>query len=392
MKVAIIGGGPSGILSAIMLKKNNKEFEVMIIEKEERLGKKIYVSGNGRCNLFNNSQGEDLYNSYRNAEMAKKVFESVDILKTLNYLGLDIKFEGKLGYPYTESAKTVMDVFMYHLKKENIAIYTKTEFNNYFFDGNKIVIETSKGMFKVDKLVIACGGKSSPVHGSNGSIYHILENHGYEITSLYPGLLPIKVKENVEYLKGNKVKCLVSLNKEGKTIYQEKGEVLFKEDGLSGIAIMNCSSIIARNDVKGEYDISLDLFPHLSEDELAELWIKKSENGYPYLDGSILTPIARYIEAYTLTKGKKNIEETKRVAKYAKNLVFSYDSLYSFKSSQVTVGGVNIKQIKDNFESLIENNVYILGETLDNDGLCGGFNLMWCFGTSLKFINDLIKK
>lgn len=389
MKVAIIGGGPSGILSAIMLKKNNPEFEVMIIEKEERIGKKIYVSGNGRCNLFNSIHGNDLYNSYRNKEKAKMVFDNVDIIKTLNYLGLDTKFEGNLGYPYTESSKTVMDVFMYHLKKENITICTKTEFKGYSLDNNKIVVFTSNGKIDVDKLVIACGGKSSPVHGSNGSIFNILESHGYRISPLYPGLSPIKVKQDVEYLKGNKVKCLVSLYKEDKKIYQEKGEVLFKEDGLSGIAIMNCSSIIARNDIKGNYSISLDLFPHLSQEELFELWMKKSENGYPYLDGSLITPMARYIEAYTLTKGKKNIEETKRVTECVKNLVFDYDSLYSFKSSQVTIGGVDITQIKDNFESKIENNVYILGETLDNDGLCGGFNLMWCFGTSLKFVSDL---
>lgn len=391
MRIAIIGGGPSGILSAIMLKKKNPKYEVILIEKEERLGKKIYVSGNGRCNLANNSVGEKLYHSYRHPVFTREIFENLEILKTLQELGIDLRLEDNLWYPYTEHAKTVMDVFNYHLKKENIIVKNKTAMVDYCYKDNHIEVTLDKETLFVDKLVVACGGKSSSVHGSDGTIFDILKNHGYIVTPLYPGLVPVKIKEDVSTLKGIKIKCLVTLTQGEEIIYQENGEVLFKEDGLSGIAIMNCSSLIARNIENQNFDIHLDLFPHLSKDELLNMWIDKEQNGYPYLDGSLIGPLARYVENLTHTKGRKSKEELKAVVNIVKNLSFTFDSLYSFKTSQVTVGGICIDEIKENFESRKENNVYILGETLDNDGLCGGYNLMWCWACALQFVNKLDK-
>lgn len=384
MKIVIIGGGPAGILSSILLKQKYVSSEVILVEKEERIGKKIYVSGNGRCNVASNYKGENLYNAYRYPKFAQNIFEGVDVLSLLNNLGIDLKLEGNLWYPYTESAKTVMDVFNYHLKRLGVIIKTRTELKEYVVKDKQIEVILSNETIFADKLIIACGGKSSPVHGSNGMIFDILAKHNYTINDLYPGLVPITVKEDVSLLKGIKVKCEVKLVKDNKVIYKEKGEVLFKEDGLGGIAIMNCSSYIARLGIKNNYQIKLDLFPHLTKEQLLDMWIKKEQNGYPYLDGSLISSLARYVEKMTSTKGRKNKEELEKVANIVKSLTFTYDSLYSFKSSQVTVGGLSLEEINNNLESKKEKNVYFIGEVLDNDGLCGGLNLMWCFATAFK--------
>ena len=382
MRIAVVGAGAAGIFYALMRKKYHPEDEIFLLDQESQIGKKIYATGNGRCNLGNVNEMHD--DTYRHFSSTKKCLENAtwdDIWKEMQWLGLEIKTnEHGLIYPRTESAKTVMDVFLYRLKQMNIMVYPSMEMTDYAFDNSKWKVCTKKeNMFPCfDRLVFATGGKSSPKLGSKGTMYPIFHEHGYSIHALCPGLTPLQVEEDVSALSGIRIKCRLSLLEEQKVLYQEGGEVLFKKDGISGIAVMNASSIYQR---RGQTPtvISLDLFPEYSVSELVSMWEQKEENGYPYLDGTILTPLARYIEKRAKVKGRKSKQEKEVVAKLVKSLTFKIVDSYSFQDSQVTIGGVSLQNIDDYFESKKETGVYFIGEVLDQDGLCGGWNLMWAW-------------
>ncbi len=387
MKIAVIGAGASGILYAIMRKRSFPQDEIIIIEKEKQIGKKIYATGNGKCNIFNGNSGNHLFQQYRQPKIAQEVFQQIsaeDLKRLFEDLGLDLKKEDDRYYPRTESAKTVMDIFKFWLKEYQITLKLGTTICDYDYEKQKLNLILDDGKMMVDRLVIATGGYSSPHLGSDGSFFDIVKKHHYHIGPCLPGLVAIKVKEDISPLDGLRYKALVTLLADQQPVFQEKGEIQFKKDGLGGIAMMNASLIIARNyDSQTSYTISLDLFPEESEEELYQRFMKKIQNGYPYLDGSLITPIARYVEQLTQTRGKKSPKEVRKVVRKVKNLSFDYQDLFSFSHSQVTVGGISLCDIDSDFQSKKESNVFFIGEILDNDAPCGGYNLMWAWASAI---------
>lgn len=390
MKIAVIGAGASGMMYSIMRKKYYPDDEVIIIEKENQIGKKVLATGNGRCNLLNDCEKDELYAKYRDYQKAQALFSEFDfsfLASVFHDLGLDLRNEEGRYYPRSENAKTVVEIFNFWLKKYQIKVLLKSALTDYSNQGEKInLIMDDHSTMIVDRLVVATGGASSPALGSNGVFFSIAKQHHYFINNCLPGLTPIKVQEDISSLFGLRIKaevCLIS-QKKG-CLFQEKGEVQFKKDGLGGIVIMNASSIIARNNqYDDKYFIVLDLFPEFDEQSLFQSFIEKTNNGYPYLDGSLPSLLARYIEKITKTKGKKSDEELKRVVHMMKKLTFTFQELYPFSQSQVTIGGLSLTNIDDKFQSLKEKNVFFIGEVLDNDGLCGGYNLMWAWASAIK--------
>lgn len=385
MKIAIVGAGASGIFCAISRKLQFPLDEVILIDKEERIGKKIYATGNGRCNLLH-EMTSDFCDHYNQPLFVKKVFDKVDLTKLITIfssLGLDLKKEGELYYPRTDSAKTVMDIFKYWIQKLGILVLSKEEMVDYHLEENQVIVTLKNKKIIVDHLVLACGGKSSPQLGSSGNIFLVLKKHGYSISSLYPGLVGIHLQEDVSSLKGQRIKAKVSLYENQQCIYQETGEVQWKEDGVSGIVIMNISSYLARKNLPpSSFDLGFDFLPEFTKEEAFTHFKRKEEQGYPYLDGTLISPLARFLEARTKTKGKKNDSELLSVLSEAKNSLFHIRDLYPFSSSQVTVGGVKLDEVDAFFSSKKEKNVSIIGETLDIDGFCGGYNLMWAWASA----------
>lgn len=384
MKIAVVGAGASGILYAILRKKQFPQDEIILIDKEDRLGKKIYATGNGKCNLLH-EQNDDFIYAYSCIEVAKEVFQKVPLstlLAVFSSLGLDLTQQGDLYYPRTLSAKTVMDVFNFWLKKLNIQIETKKEFLRYEKKEKTFQLYLNSEMIEVDRLILALGGSSSSQYGSNGKWVEILRMHHYDIHPFYPGLVGLKVKEDISSLQGLRYFCKVSLYKGKEKIHEEYGEVQFKKDGVSGIVIMNTSSYIARRKNPSAFHIELDLLPEWEERVALEKLKKKEEDGYPYLDGTFPSLLARELENRTKTKGKKTDEEKLRVIKEAKHFVLHIIDFYSITSSQVSVGGISLDEVTENFASKKEKGLYLLGEMLDMDGLCGGYNLMWAWVTA----------
>lgn len=393
MKIGIIGQGYSGVMLAILLKRHDLNIDVTIFDHNEKTNKKLLATGNGRCNLGNLEYNDNTFNS----EFTKNLYLNFDINKQrelFNELGLETRTINNLVYPYSLSSNQVVAYLNRLLKEYKVKLVNGVNLNSYEVSDDFVTITMSnRKIYKFDKVIFATGGKSKEVLGSDGSIFKILKTHNYTIKDLKVGLAPIKVSENVKGIENERLKCIASLYLDKDLVYQEDGEVLIKKDGLSGISIFNISSIIARNKTAKKTRIVLDLFKDYKIEELEEKFKKYSRiAGFSFLEGIFTIKMSDYIRK---NSGVKNLydfdnREIKRIAEYTKNMEFTYISTYDFNDSQVTIGGVSINNLNDDLSSKLEKNIYMIGEMIDIDGLCGGYNLMLCLASAYKAYTSLI--
>ena len=373
MKLAIIGGGASGLMLASVIRKHNIDIEIVILEKLEHVGKKILMSGNGKCNLSNTNITLDKYNN----ELGYKIASSFNVEKYFNELGLltykDI--EGRV-YPISNVANSVLDVLRNSL--QNIEIKENFNVTKISKKDNKYTIVSDKFDFiDADIVALAAGGKTY-YKESNG--FNIASMLSHRVTPLRPTLSSLKIKENLASIENLRAKVNAKLLANNKVIYEDSGEVLFKKDALSGIVIFQLSSIIARDPFK-KYNIELDLMPSMSEENLSE-YISK----YPSMTGMFAKMINQYVVKNSTSKDSKDIAHT------IKHLSFNVLDNIEFKNAQVTAGGVNVNEVKESLESKYNNNLYILGELLDVDGMCGGYNLHFAFASGYVVALDILNK
>lgn len=357
--VAIIGGGACGLLLANLLRDN---FRVTIIEKNNKLGKKILASGNGKCNFTNIG---DYFSKYNN-DFASRIVEEYDNEKIRNYLeskGLVYRVdEENRAYPLSESSLTFLNVLKKGLKDVRILLdskVTRIDSNNDYVD-----VYYNDVMESFD-YVVCCSGSSASNLGSEYA-YLYLKNYGLSFSELKPSLVAVNIKENISELNGVRVKCEVSLYKDEKFFYKEKGEVLFKENSLSGIVIYNLSSIINR-DNGAKYHISLNLLSDAYNSPL-----------FSDLEGVVHPKVLSYLKNNNLAN--------------LNNLRFEVISLMEKEVAQVISGGVNICEINADLTLKKDNKIYIGGEVMDCDGMCGGYNLQFAFSCAFKINESLQKK
>ena len=356
-KVAIIGAGALGIVSAIMLKD---EFKVTLIEKNNKLGKKILASGNGKCNFSNISDITGKYNNEFATNIVKQ-FTSKETLGFFSDLGLVYKIdEENRVYPLSESSISVLDVLKTHLKGVRILLDSKV--NRLVLNDKSVEVFYNDTIEEFDYVICASGSKASNL-GSDYA-YSYLKSIDVKISELKSSLSPVIIKEDIKSLSGVRCKCLVSLYKDNKCIYKEAGEVLFKDDSLSGIVIFNIVSMMNRD--KGNYKISLDLTSGAI-----------NFNDQLDLTGVVHPKMKEYLES----KGLKDI----------KNLEFNVVGLPKEDSAQVISGGVEISELNDDLSLKKDNRIYLGGELIDCDGLCGGYNLQFAFSCA-KVISEAIRK
>lgn len=369
MKILIVGAGASGCVAAINYKRNHPKDDVLVIEQMETPLKKILATGNGRCNLGNLNLD---INRYSNPAFVRKVLANYNYETLFDSLSVKTKAIDELVYPYSESAVTVRNALLNEIEKLNIKINVEEKLIDHKL-GSNIEVITNKSKYFVDKLFLATALCSAPNLGSDGSILKILKSHNYKINKPLPGLCPIKTKEDTKLLDGVRVKCEVSLYQNNKKIHQEKGEVLFKKNGLSGIVIFNTSSLIARSH-ENDFKICLDLLPNFTLDEIKNYCKSHTFNGF--LQGFFNPKLSKYLSA--------RFKDENSLILACKNLEFTFKDFYDFEFSQVSVGGVDINEVNDSLESRKEKGVFILGELLDIDGPCGGYNLTFAFASALK--------
>ena len=372
-----VGGGPASIISALVLKRRYPDLHVFIIERNEYPLKKLRMSGNGKCNI---APLKDDINKYNIQDFVKRLFEDIslnDYLKYLEDFGFITKIIKDYGYyPISESAPNASLILYNQCLKYGVN-FIKDKIVDYKKNGVYLDLIGENNTYKANKVIFATGGKSHPETGSDGCLFDAYKKHGYRINELIPSLCPVKVKENVKELFGVRNNALVLLYENDKLIKEERGEVMFTKDGFSGICVMNLSKYI-NNDKN--YTFIIDFIDGLSLKFVEGLTVKD------FLLSIIKEPLAKYL----LKKWKLNEKEIMNINTYSKiieelrNVRFTFASLYDFNDAQVTRGGISLNDIDEKFSSIIEENVSFIGEVLDVDAECGGYNLRFAITSGIK--------
>ncbi len=373
--VIIVGGGASGICCAINLKRANKNLSVTVLEQNDKILKKLLKTGNGKCNIGNENITKDRYHNF---DFFKENIPSFDIKKYFLDMGILLKKDeiGRL-YPYCESASNVVDIL--RNEADRLKVEVITEFTVTDIKKTKLNYEIyGKENYQTNVLVLACGS----IAQSHTNGYELARNLNHTVTDLKAGLTPIKVKEDVKSLQGIRIKCRAIAND-----FARDGEILFKENGISGILSLELSRYVSNND-----KIVLDLVPNVDEKYIENFIENKAKSQRYDRDSCLLIALSGMLPkmlSLLIIKKSKNIEE---IVKNIKNLTLTVDSLYGFNNSQIVVGGVDIKDIYSTFESKINNNLFIIGEMLDVDGDCGGYNLYFAWLSAYICSNSIIKE
>ena len=376
-KIGIIGGGASGLFCAILLKQFNPSLNVTIYEGQNKIGKKILQTGNGKCNLCNINLSGNNYNTNKVQELIDS-FSALDLINIFNSWGLMTRVdeEGRV-YPYSEKATTVLDILLKKIEELSINVNTSCYISKIEYKDKYLLYSNDNKKYDCDYIIMSTGGSSSINYNNNG--YKLLESLGHTKKDIFPSLCALKTKENTKHLSGIRVKCKASIIIDNEVKHETRGEILFKDDGLSGIAIFILSQFYQKN--KKCY-VSLDLYEEKTIDELNNELYKKSN-----LEDSLMGYFPKMINLDLIKKCNNNI------GKLIKDYRFEIIDTYSFNNSQVTKGGICLDEVDfNNFASLKANNLYITGEVLDVDGTCGGYNLYFAFASAYKVALDLNKK
>lgn len=362
----ILGGGASGMIAAIKLAERKKK--VAIIEKGFSVGKKLLVTGNGRCNLTNMNLSSHFYN--QDISKFLKRFDEKETLKFFKDLGLLSTIdEEKRVYPFSNSAKSVLEVLINRLKELKVEFFEGEEILEILKD-KSFKIKTSKREYLVPKVVVATGGKTD---------LKLFEKFKIKTKEFAPSLVALKTN-STKRLNGVKVSNVLVSATCGKKINRELGEVLFKESGLSGIVIFNMSALFAReNNYSGE--IEIDLMPNFKEDEVLYLLNSRKNLSGNILEGIFVREL--YLELFdrlgidNKPAKKMTTKELEKLAKMIKHLKFKVCGYYD--NSQVSSGGILLSELTENLESKKNSGLYFTGEIIDVDGICGGYNLEWAW-------------
>jgi len=387
VKTIIIGGSISGIYTAILLKRKHPDTEVMVLEKESKPCRKIYATGNGRCNILNANISSKSFNHPLYMEETLSSYPYSKLKETLESFGIILSEEGDLVYPLTFSASSFVSQLLSYAEILGVRILCEQRVFSYEQKGDGYEVKTEENSYLCDSLVIAVGGASSPKLGSDGFLHPLLQKKGYSWVPLTPGLCPIKVTENVKSLDGSRHKAKVSVMIDNRVSIEETGEILFKKDGLSGICVFNVSNVIEQTRSKLAPVIYVDLFPNIVMADLVHQMEKVHEINGPYFLSSFLTkPLEDYVikVSKTLTAVAPDKLTYFNLAKAMKGLCFHYAGSYGFASSQISIGGLSLSEVDSNLISRREKNVAFVGEVLDLDGFCGGNNLSWALISALK--------
>lgn len=376
------------MVAAINAKNENNN--VILIEKNDRVGKKLLATGNGRCNYTNLNLSEDNYSSPSFVKETIDEFSNEDLINYFSLLGLESTTDGNRVYPITLKANSVLNILIYWLDKKGIDIRSNTEVKEIKKNKNGFDVITNDDKIEADIVIAAFGGKSMPASGSDGKSFEILKKLGLKITELKPALTQVKLESKyLKHLSGTKVIGKAKLFKKNKEIDERNGEILFTNYGISGPPILDLSVNISEDNF-----IEVPLINNVDENTVDKLYSRyymlEDFSLEEYLMGIVDKNFIHYIIDY-LNLDKNTAMNMISMADFQKIIEILLKSKFKvigttgFKNSQVTRGGVDLSEVNNwDYSSKKFKNLYIIGEALNIDGDCGGYNLHFAFASGYR--------
>lgn len=392
-EIAVIGGGASGLMAAITAKKSGKE--VIILERKDRILKKVLITGNGRCNITNVNANISNYfgKNISSVENILNRFTPQDTMDFFNELGIVCNEEnrGKV-YPLSGQASSVVDALRFEAEKLGIKIETEFYVRKIEKDGFKFKIYSEdKKKIEAGRVILAAGGQSYPELGSNGSGFELAKELGHSVTKLSPSIVQLKTEKNqVKGLQGIKTDVAATAYGDNKKICTYDGELLFTDYGISGNVVFNISFVMP---LYKNVEFEIDFMEKFDYNELYEMLKERKrilshltmEN---YFNGMINKKLGQFLSKVSgiekLSKPVKDLNDSdiRKLCTVLKKYRVKILETTGFKNAQVTAGGVSLDEVNtETLESKIVKGLYFSGEVLDVYGECGGFNLQWAWAS-----------
>ena len=392
-EIAVIGGGASGLMAAITAKKSGKE--VVILERKDRILKKVLITGNGRCNITNVNANISNYfgKNISSVENILNKFTPQDTINFFNGLGIVCNEEnrGKV-YPLSGQASSVVDALRFEAEKLGIKIETEFYVRKIEKDGFKFKIYSEdRKKIEAGRVILAAGGQSYSELGSNGSGFELAKELGHSVTKLSPSIVQLKTEKNqVKGLQGIKTDVVVTAYGDNKKICTYDGELLFTDYGISGNVVFNISFVMP---LYKNVEFEIDFMEKFDYNELYEMLKERKkimshltmEN---YFNGMINKKLGQFLSKVSgiekLSKPVKDLSDSdiRKLCTVLKKYRVKILETTGFKNAQVTAGGVSLDEVNtETLESKIVKGLYFSGEVLDVYGECGGFNLQWAWAS-----------
>lgn len=400
--VIIIGGGASGLCAAIMIKKLAPQLSVRVLEALPRVCKKLSTTGNGRCNITNRNITADRYHG-ENKNFCLYALEKYNVDKVAEFfssIGVPFVFEGDKAYPSSLQASSVVDCLRFAAEDLGVIINTETKVNDIQVSAGRYRVISRALTFIGDNVIMAAGLLSGGDKlGCDGSMLQLLKKSGFKTVKTTPAIVQIKTNTDiVKQLKGIKVNANVTLKTDNKILRQEFGETLFCDYGLSGPPILQVSGLVSKINEKSE--ISLDLMPETQFDELytiikaraLNLNNRKLEEFFTGMLHKRVGQVILKLSGLSLmaTADSLTDKDINKIAATIKNMRFEVTGTTGFVNSQVTSGGLDTRQFDEKTMMSKDNKgFYAIGEILDIDGDCGGFNLQWAWSSAMAAANSI---
>lgn len=399
-KILIVGGGAAGMMASVFAARNGHE--VHIFEKNEKTGKKLYITGKGRCNLTNACDMDTLFTSVCTNEKflysAFYGFTNQDAMNFFEEAGVKLKTErGNRVFPMSDRSGDILDALRRQMKKSGVQVHLNTEVSDILTkDGQASGICLSDGQTIIgDAVIVATGGLSYASTGSTGDGYRFAGKLGHKVIPCQPSLVPFNIREAfVKELQGLSLKNVeIHIRSGKKELYREFGEMLFTHFGVSGPLILTASSYVGKLAAKQELSLTLDLKPALTVEQLDQRILRDFEenknkafkNAVSGLFPAKLTPVMISLSKIDPDKKVHEIsrEERQHFANLVKNLEMTVTGLRGYEEAIITRGGVSVKEINPStMESRLVSGLYFIGEVLDLDAVTGGFNLQIAWSTA----------
>lgn len=397
--VIVVGGGAAGMMAAVFAARNGQN--VQLLEKNEKLGKKLFITGKGRCNITNAADIEDLFTAVTsNPKFLYSGFYSFTNQQVIDFfeeLGVKTKIErGERVFPVSDHSSDVIAAFSRELKSLGVAVSLHTEVGELLCEQDKVcgVLLTNGKKMKADAVIVATGGISYPSTGSTGDGYRFAKETGHRVTELLPSLVPMEVRQwYAKELQGLSLRNIEICITDGKKkLYEEFGEMLFTHYGVTGPVILSASSVVGKTLRKKELTLHIDLKPALSEEQLDKRILrefdanhnKQYKNSIDSLFPAKLKPVMIELSEIEPEKKVNEItkEERQRLVHLIKDFTMTLTGLRGYNEAIITKGGVSVKEIDPGtMESKKMKGLYFAGEVLDLDAVTGGYNLQIAWST-----------